>query len=134
MTLEAASRPALSTLEKLGYCYFPYRAAVMHWLCKPSPQFRTHHLSLVPFQSRLWIERLAFRDYLRAHADVAAEYATLKRELALRYRFDREAYTDGKRTIHQSNRRPGFVRGRLSSDPIIRNALRWNVRAHELTS
>lgn len=92
----AVSRPALSALEKLGYCYFPYRADVMHWLCKPSAQFRTHHLSLVPFQSRLWIERIAFRDYLRAHADVAAEYADLKRELALRYRLDREAYTDAK--------------------------------------
>ena len=91
-----ASRPALARLEDCGYCYFPYRAEVMHWFCKPSPAFRTHHLHLVPFQSRLWIERVAFRDYLRAHLDVAAEYADLKWRLAEVHRFDREAYTDAK--------------------------------------
>jgi GrpB-like predicted nucleotidyltransferase (UPF0157 family) len=50
----------------------------------------------VPFQSRLWIERLAFRDYLHAHPDVALEYADLKWRLAEQHRFDREAYTDAK--------------------------------------
>jgi GrpB-like predicted nucleotidyltransferase (UPF0157 family) len=38
----------------------------MHWLCKPSPAQRTHHLHLVPMASQLWIEQLAFRNYLRA--------------------------------------------------------------------
>lgn len=92
----AASRPALSILRTLEYCYFPYRADVMHWLCKPSPQVRTHHLHLVPFGSRLWAERIAFRDYLRDHPAAAAEYADLKRSLAAEHRFDREAYTDAK--------------------------------------
>jgi GrpB-like predicted nucleotidyltransferase (UPF0157 family) len=91
-----ASRPALAVLEECGYCYFPYRPDVTHWFCKPSPAFRTHHLHLVPVQSRLWIERLAFRDYLRAHPDVRSEYADLKRRLAELHRFDREAYTDAK--------------------------------------
>jgi GrpB-like predicted nucleotidyltransferase (UPF0157 family) len=68
----------------------------MHWFCKPSPQLRTHHLHLVPFESQLWRERLAFRDYLRAHPAAAAEYAKLKRDLARRYRYDRETYTDAK--------------------------------------
>ena len=53
-------------------------------------------MHLVPAGSRLWIERMAFRDYLRTHPDVAADYASLKRQLAERYRFDREAYTDAK--------------------------------------
>ena len=91
-----ASRPALSMLEALEYCYFPYRPDAEHWFCKPSPRFRTHHLHLVPFRSRAWIECLAFRDYLRTHPDAAADYAILKRQLAERYRFDREAYTDAK--------------------------------------
>src|SRR5262249_40228433 len=90
------SRPALVVVERLHYCYAPYRADVMHWFCKPSPAFRTHHLHLVPFGSRLWIERLAFRDYLRAHGAVAQEYAELKRRLAEAHRFDREAYTEAK--------------------------------------
>ena len=90
------SRPAISVLVGLGWTYFPYRAEVMHWLCKPSPAFRTHHLHLVPFGSPLWTERLAFRNYLRRDPMVAAEYADLKRKLAERYEFDREAYTDAK--------------------------------------
>ena len=91
-----ASRPVLSMLDALEYCYFPYRPDEEHWFCKPSPQFRTHHLHLVPFGGRSWIERVAFRDYLRTHADAAAGYESLKRQLADRYRFDREAYTDAK--------------------------------------
>jgi GrpB-like predicted nucleotidyltransferase (UPF0157 family) len=91
-----ASRPAIAALEAQQYCYAPYRIEVMHWFCKPSPAFRTHHLHLVPVGSRLWNEQLAFRDYLRAHQDVAAEYEALKRRLAEVHRFDREAYTNAK--------------------------------------
>lgn len=91
-----ASRPALAALETLQYVYFPYRAEIMHWLCKPSDEVRTHHLHLVPFGSALWHERLLFRDRLRSDAVVAADYAALKLRLAARYEFDREAYTDAK--------------------------------------
>jgi hypothetical protein len=76
-----ASRAALVVLERDQYCYAPYRTQVMHWLCKPSPALRTHHLHLVPLGSPLWIEQLAFRDYLRTHPEVALEYAALKRRL-----------------------------------------------------
>jgi GrpB-like predicted nucleotidyltransferase (UPF0157 family) len=41
-------------------------------------------------------DSLLFRDYLRAHHDAAREYEALKIELALEYRNDREAYTEGK--------------------------------------
>ncbi len=91
-----ASRPAIPILEAHEYCYAPYRSDVMHWFCKPSPAFRTHHLHLVPVGSRRWIEQLAFRDYLRANPDAAMEYAALKWRLADAHRFDREAYTDAK--------------------------------------
>lgn len=90
------SRDAIPVLEKLGYQYWPYKADVMHWLCKPSDEFRTHHLHLIPCNSALWQARLAFRDYLRRDAAAAAEYATLKDELAAKCRNDREAYTEGK--------------------------------------
>lgn len=90
------SRAALEPVARLGYMYFPYRPDQMHWFCKPSPAHRTHHLHLVPFESQLWAERLAFRDSLRRSPDLAATYAALKRELATRYEFDREAYTDAK--------------------------------------
>jgi GrpB-like predicted nucleotidyltransferase (UPF0157 family) len=90
------SRSAIAKLSQLSYCYFPYRADVMHWFCKPSDAVRTHHLHLVPFSSKLWTDRLGFRDYLRAHPNLAAEYAQLKYDLARLYEFDREAYTEAK--------------------------------------
>lgn len=91
-----ASRPALAAAARLGYCYFPYRPDMEHWFCKPSPAFRTHHLHLMPAGGADWIERIAFRDYLRAHPEIAAEYADLKLRLARQYRDDREAYTQAK--------------------------------------
>jgi GrpB-like predicted nucleotidyltransferase (UPF0157 family) len=91
-----ASRDALAVLPEAGYQYAPYRADVMHWLCKPGFSFRTHHLHLVPYRSLLWSERIAFRDRLRSDPVVAREYAELKHLLAEVHRFDREAYTDGK--------------------------------------
>jgi GrpB-like predicted nucleotidyltransferase (UPF0157 family) len=90
------SRPALIALTPLQYCYAPYRADVMHWLCKPGPALRTHHLHLVPFKSQLWRDRISFRDRLRANRDIAAEYLQLKRRLAADYPNDREAYTREK--------------------------------------
>jgi GrpB-like predicted nucleotidyltransferase (UPF0157 family) len=94
-TLEA-SRPAIATLADLAYCYAPYRADSEHWFCKPSPAFRTHHLHLIPFESPRWREAIAFRDYLRSHSQIAAEYEDLKRRLAQEYHLDREAYTVAK--------------------------------------
>ena len=91
-----ASRPAIDVVAELGYCYAPYRPDSEHWFCKPSFAHRTHHLHLVPFGSAQWMSTLAFREHLRAHPNVAAEYATLKRHLAEKHRFDREAYTQAK--------------------------------------
>jgi GrpB-like predicted nucleotidyltransferase (UPF0157 family) len=95
-TLEE-SRDAIQAATRLGYCYFPYRPESEHWFCKPSPLFRTHHLHLVPAGSRQWLEAIAFRDYLRTHPGIAAEYETLKRRFAQEFQFDREAYTEAKR-------------------------------------
>lgn len=92
-----ASRPAILAVTDIGYCYAPYQADIEHWFCKPSPAFRTHHLHLVPRGSAQWIRPIAFRNYLRAHADVASDYESLKRRLAEAHRGDREAYTQAKR-------------------------------------
>ena len=90
------SRPAIEAVAPLGYCYFPYQPDREHWFCKPSPALRTHHLHLVPVGSPQWIRPIAFRNYLRAHANVAADYEALKRRLAGTFRNDREAYTRAK--------------------------------------
>ena len=94
-TLEA-SQAAINELRKIGYVYFPYRSDIMHWFCKPSPAFRTHHLHLVPFGSERWVDCLAFRDRLRGDQPLAIEYATLKKKLATEFKFNREAYTEAK--------------------------------------
>jgi GrpB-like predicted nucleotidyltransferase (UPF0157 family) len=92
----ASSRPAIEAAQAVGYCYYPYKPDQMHWFCKPSPAVRTHHLHLVPWQSRLWQERLAFRDALRSSPSLAQKYGVLKQELAAKHGADREAYTEAK--------------------------------------
>lgn len=91
-----SSVPAIEAVQPMIYCYFPYKPELLHWFCKPSDHVRTHHLHLIPIGSPLWKDRLRFRDYLRAHPKAAADYASLKYELAEKYREDREAYTDAK--------------------------------------
>jgi GrpB-like predicted nucleotidyltransferase (UPF0157 family) len=90
------SRGAIDEVVRLGYVYYPYKPEVMHWFCKPTPEHRTHHLHLVPVGSRLWRERLVFRDALRADPELRKQYQELKVSLALLHRHDREAYTDAK--------------------------------------
>ena len=91
-----ASTAAIKAAIAIGYVYYPYKADIMHWFCKPSPSYRTHHLHLVPQNSPLWSARLLFRDELRRNKALADEYATLKKQLAERFAMDREAYTQAK--------------------------------------
>lgn len=90
------ARPAIEVAIQHGYQYYPYKAEVMHWFCKPSPAHRTHHLHLVPYDSQLWNERIAFRQALRGSKSLAEEYALLKYKLAVVFHDDREAYTHAK--------------------------------------
>ncbi|MFN7780232.1 MAG: GrpB family protein [Betaproteobacteria bacterium] len=95
------ARSAIDALARLNYVHFPYKQDEMHWLCKPSPSLRTHHLHLVPAGSDLWHSRLAFRDALRRQPTLAAEYTQLKAKLAAAHPYDREAYTEGKSAFIQ---------------------------------
>ncbi len=90
------SKPAIVALLASGYKYWPYKAEVMHWFCKPADAFRTHHLHLIPFESPLWKERIKFRELLRSNKRLASQYVILKRELAAAHKEDREAYTEKK--------------------------------------
>jgi GrpB-like predicted nucleotidyltransferase (UPF0157 family) len=90
--LAAFSQP----LERLGYVYRadnPERTK--RYFREPPGRRRTHlHVRRAGSFSEQWA--LLFRDYLRAHPDVAAEYEAVKRRLAIRFREDRRAYTDAK--------------------------------------
>jgi GrpB-like predicted nucleotidyltransferase (UPF0157 family) len=90
------SEPAKAALREAGYQYAEYKTDVMHWFCKPSFAMRTHHLHLIPYGAPLWHDRLKFRDVLRANPALAADYAALKLDLARKFEFDREAYTEAK--------------------------------------
>lgn len=96
VTSLVGSRPAKEALRPAGYQYAEYKTDVMHWFCKPSFAMRTHHVHLIPFGSPLWHDRIRFRDRLRFEPSLAAEYSTLKQELAKRFELDREAYTEAK--------------------------------------
>lgn len=90
------SRACFEPLARLDYLYAPYRSEEMHWFCKPHPSRRTHHLHLVPTNSKRFRDELAFRDRLRQDPEIAEEYLALKRGLARRFTNDREAYTEAK--------------------------------------
>jgi len=57
---------------------------------------RRHHLYVCPEDSGELRAQLAFRDRLRSEPELASAYADLKQELAIRFRDDREAYTEAK--------------------------------------
>jgi GrpB-like predicted nucleotidyltransferase (UPF0157 family) len=90
----------LNEAEIAGICSldFDYRGEYgisgrQYFSRRNDPQCHIHaHLA----GSRDLLRTLAFRDYLRAHLEAAAQYETLKRRLAIKHRFEREAYTDAK--------------------------------------
>lgn len=90
----------VSPLEGVGYSYWAEGAEPCHHLfvrfVDEEMTARTHNLHLTEIRSPYWRDRLLFRDYLRENAETAQTYARLKRELAHRYRDDREAYTAAK--------------------------------------
>jgi GrpB-like predicted nucleotidyltransferase (UPF0157 family) len=87
-------------LSPLGYRYVPFPdlalAAEYPFFGRPADGPRTHHIHACIAGGAQEHRHLAFRDYLRAHPDEAAAYATLKRDLATRFREDREGYIAGK--------------------------------------
>lgn len=95
----------VASVCSLGYKYnprfedqMPYR----RFFGKDILNVRTHHVHMVAISSEFWNRHLFFRDYLRTHSQVAAEYATLKRELAQCEWEDTNDYTDAKTSFIQS--------------------------------
>lgn len=56
---------------------------------------RTHHVHVTEPSGEI-LERVLFRDFLRANRRDRERYAELKKDLASRYRFDREVYSEAK--------------------------------------
>jgi GrpB-like predicted nucleotidyltransferase (UPF0157 family) len=87
------SRAAFPMLASLGYTWAPHRPEA-HRFGKPG-----FHLHLTNPGSDLWVERLAFRDALRASPELRAEYAAWK-----------EAHFVGGDRVYEGNKRPLVLR------------------------
>ena len=58
--------------------------------------FMPYHLYVCPKDGKGYLEHIAFRDYLRENPEIAEAYGQLKKELADKFRFDREGYCNAK--------------------------------------
>ena len=86
-------------IEKLAYVYEPALEQLLpqrRFFWKGTPIIHTYHLHLAEVDNPVLVRPLRFRDYLRKHADAAAEYGALKKQLAKRCGQDIEAYVAGK--------------------------------------
>ena len=66
------------------------------YFSKDTNGVRSHHVHVCAKGHGEILDKLAFRDYLRAHETVALTYADLKRRLAAEHEFDNIGYMQGK--------------------------------------
>jgi GrpB-like predicted nucleotidyltransferase (UPF0157 family) len=93
----AAVEERIRALEAAGYEYvqeYEKQLSERRYFRKPQVGTRLFHVHCVFTGSAFWIQHLAFRDYLRAHPEVAAACSTLKEDLATRV--STAAYTEAK--------------------------------------
>ena len=104
-SLAQARSTCVAPLQRLGYVYLPEYES---WLPEelffrqgpPGPW--THHVHLMEPTAVPWGMQLLFRDYLRAHPEVAQEYGQLKRALAVVVGDDVVSFRAGKRPFIQA--------------------------------
>jgi GrpB-like predicted nucleotidyltransferase (UPF0157 family) len=94
----AEATKLIPVVEALGYEHKPHDTIPerVYFAKEQTPEYRTHHLNLAQQESGFWKNQIAFRDYLRAHNQVAAEYADLKKHLAEVYAQTHQLDPDGK--------------------------------------
>ena len=104
-SLAVARATFVDLLRGLDYVYWadnPKKDRM--FFVKGMPPFgskRSHHVHVTEPDGEVW-QRLAFRNYLRAHPEEAETYERLKRRLAVEHPTDREAYTDAKSAYVES--------------------------------
>ena len=92
---DASTQDYVAALEQAGYEHRGEQGVPgRQFFCRGQP--RAYHVHLVEEGGPLWRDYVAFRDYLRAHAEAARQFADLKRVLAERFSRDREAYMNAK--------------------------------------
>lgn len=91
----AAPETYARALEPLGYAHRPLPEEPDRLFFRKGMP-RTQHVHIVEEGSWTLRRHLLLRDYLRAHPQTAREYEQLKRDLAARFKLERDAYTRGK--------------------------------------
>jgi GrpB-like predicted nucleotidyltransferase (UPF0157 family)/predicted kinase len=90
----------IAPLQVLGYAFVDYpQNTDRRFFRKGRP--RTHHLHIVEAGGRSLAAHLAFRDALRADADLRREYQDLKHALHTMYKHDRATYSESKSAFVQ---------------------------------
>lgn len=88
---------AAAEFEKIGYEYLGEFGIQGRRYLRKGGEERTHQIHMFQVDDLKNIERhLAFRDYLRSHAQEREAYAQLKRSLAQKFPYDIDGYCDGK--------------------------------------
>jgi GrpB-like predicted nucleotidyltransferase (UPF0157 family) len=88
-----------SRIEAAGYVWRRDNPELTKRYFREAPGTRRTHIHVRRAGS--WHEQFAllFRDYLRLHEDEQRRYEAVKRELAVRFRLERQRYTDAKDPI-----------------------------------
>jgi GrpB-like predicted nucleotidyltransferase (UPF0157 family) len=98
-SLEVAGANFIAPLQSLDYVFWPENPKLTElYFVKGMPPYgakRTHHLRISEENDDVRKKRF-FRDWLITHPEEAKRYAVLKKELAIQFSKDREAYTDAK--------------------------------------
>lgn len=95
---------AIAGLAELGYPHLGDLGITGREAFRSPGHLPRHHLYLCAADADEYHRHLRFRDYLRTHPEARDAYAELKRSLAVEFRDDRDAYTEGK---------TGFIRNIL---------------------
>jgi NAD-dependent deacetylase len=89
----------VAALERLGYESFGELGLPGRFYFQKGSAASTHHVHAVEWGGPQWHRHLAFRDYLRAHADEAGRYGEAKRRLAAEVAYDWYAYVERKNAV-----------------------------------
>nr|WP_313637318.1 GrpB family protein [Paenibacillus sp.] len=63
---------------------------------RQADEFMNYHLYVCPKDGKGYLEHIAFRNYLRSNESALQAYAEVKQRLAVQYRYDIDAYCEGK--------------------------------------
>ena len=110
----------IPAIVAIGYQYMPEHESVLpqrRFFAKPVTRPRKFHVHAVAVDDPFFAEHMLFRDALRANPRLAADYFSLKVELANRFGDDRQGYTDAKSSFIRS-----AIRNTTSAGPSLRTA------------